>query len=232
MTNSQIGRRSARAERQVTIENSKIKGYATGGVLFDDSKGKADGEATNTERSGMNQVGYVKNVLVEGSGRARAPRSSRPAIQVASGAIAHITGSIIAGNFSPEAERKSVGVLLTDAETLNGGFSITGSKISGNGYGLFNADAKNEAVREGAPATATNDYWGTAGGSPVEAATAFTKVEITPVTDPPTYTYTLTVGGRLRSRRGDQPVGAVRPGARHGSGRTGRRHPARPGTGR
>ncbi|HEY0277497.1 MAG TPA: Ig-like domain-containing protein [Solirubrobacterales bacterium] len=192
MTNSQIGTLGT-AERQVTIENSKIKGYSTGGVLFDDSKGKVDGAITTTERSGMNQVGYVKNTLIEGSGASTTLKQT--GIQVASGAIAHITGSTIAGNFNPEEERKSVGVLLTDAETLNGGFSITGSKVSANGYGLFNADAKNEGVRLGAPATATNDYWGVAGGSPAEAPTAFTKVEVTPVTKPPSFTYPTTVEG-------------------------------------
>jgi hypothetical protein len=193
MTNSQQGAGSGTAERQVTIENSKIKGYTTGGVLFDDSKGKADGAITNTERSGIKQVGYVKNTLIEGSGASTTLKQT--GIQVASGAIAHITGSTIAGNFNPNEERKSVGVLLTDAETLNGGFSITGSKISVNGYGLFNADAKNEEVRVGAPATATNDYWGVAGGSPAEAATAFTKVEVIPKTEPATFTYPTTVEG-------------------------------------
>ena len=193
MTNSQIGAPGT-AERQVTIENTKIKGYATGGVLFDDSKGKADGTVTTTERSGMKQVGYVKNTLIEGSaGNAALPQTG---IQVADGATVQITGSTIAGNLYPTEERKSVGVLLTDAETLNGGFSITGSKIVGNGYGLFNADALNEAVRIGAPATATDDYWGTAGGSPTEGtATAFTKVEVTPVTKPASYTYPTTTEG-------------------------------------
>jgi large repetitive protein len=173
MTNSQQGTLGT-AERQVTIENSKIKGYTTGGVLFDDSKGKADGAVTNTERSGMNQVGYVKNTLIEGSGQSTTLKQT--GIQVASGAIAHITGSTIAGNLNVLEQRKSVGVLLTDAETLNGGFSISGSTIKGNGYGLFNADAKNELVREGAPATATNDFWGTA-GTPVEGPTVVVKTE-------------------------------------------------------
>ncbi len=187
MTNSQIGEGAGAAERQVTIENSKIKGYTTGGVLFDDSKGKADGTATNTERSGMKQVGYVKNVLIEGSG----PSSTltQTGIKVASGATAQITGSKIAGNLNITEPRKSVGVLLTDAETLNGGFSISGSRIVGNGYGLFNADAKNELVREGAPASATNDYWGITGGSPVEGPTVVVKTEVTPPTTPATYTY-------------------------------------------
>jgi hypothetical protein len=176
MTNSQIGSPGT-AERQVTIENSKIKGYTTGGVLFDDSKGKADGAATTTERSGMNQVGYVKNTLIEGSGQSTTLKQT--GIQVASGAIAHITGSTIAGNLNVNEQRKSVGVLLTDAEALNGGFSISNSTIKGNGYGLFNADAKNELVREGAPATATNDFWGTA-GTPVEGPTVVVKTEPKP----------------------------------------------------
>jgi hypothetical protein len=198
MTNSQIGTGLGSPERQVTIENTKIKGYATGGVLFDDSKGKKDGEATNTERSGLNQVGYVKNAVVEGVGGSET--LAQTGIKVASGAVVHITGSKIAGNLNSNTttneERKSVGVLLTDAETLNGGFAITNSNIVGNGYGLFNADAKNEAVRLGAPATATNDYWGTTGGNPaVGAPTAFTKVQKTPVTNPPTYTYPTTQEG-------------------------------------
>jgi large repetitive protein len=184
MTNSQQGTLGT-AERQVTIENSKIKGYTTGGVLFDDSKGKADGAVTNTERSGMKQVGYVKNTLIEGSGQSTTLKQT--GIQVASGAIAHITGSTIAGNLNVLEQRKSVGVLLTDAETLNGGFSISNSTIKGNGYGLFNADAKNELVREGAPATATNDYWGTT-GTPVPGPTGVVKTE--PKTGE--FVYTLT----------------------------------------
>jgi large repetitive protein len=173
MTNSQQGTLGT-AERQVTIENSKIKGYATGGVLFDDSKGKADGAITNTERSGMNQVGYVKNTLIEGSGQSTTLKQT--GIQVASGAIAHITGSTIANNLNVLEQRKSVGVLLTDAETLNGGFTLSKSTIKGNGYGLFNAEAKNELVREGAPATATNDFWGTA-GTPVVGPSVVVKTE-------------------------------------------------------
>jgi large repetitive protein len=182
MTNSQIGAGAGAAERQVTIENSKIKGYSTGGVLFDDSKGKADGAVTTTERSGMKQVGYVKNVLVEGSAtvtkEAKTEEIAQTGIQVASGATVQITGSTIDNNRDSAEPRKAVGVLLTDAETLNGGFSISGSHLEGNSYGLYNADAKNEAVREGAPATATNDYWGTAGGAPLIGPSVFTRHEV------------------------------------------------------
>jgi hypothetical protein len=197
MTNSQIGAGAGTAERQVTIENSKIKGYSTGGVLFDDSKGKADGAVTTTERSGIKQVGYVKNVLVEGSAtvteKVATEQIAQTGIQVASGATVQITGSTIANNRDSAEPRKAVGVLLTDAETLNGGFSISGSHIVGNSYGLYNADAKNEAVREGAPATATNDYWGSAGGTPLLGPSVFTRHE-TKVGEKTTYSGTSEEG--------------------------------------
>jgi large repetitive protein len=174
MTNSQIGTGPGSPERQVTIENSKIKGYTTGGVLFDDSKGKADGAVTNTERSGMNQVGYVKNTLIEGSATGASATVAQNGIVVSDGAIAHVTGSVIANNRLATEPKKSAGVLLLDAETLNGGFSISGSQLVGNGYGVYNADAKNETVRLGAPATAANDYWGSA-GTPIVGPTVVTE---------------------------------------------------------
>jgi large repetitive protein len=200
MTNSQNGAGAGAAERQVTIENSKIKGYSTGGVLFDDSKGKLDGAVTTTERSGMKQVGYVKDVVVEGAAtvteKDTSEATAQTGIQVADGATVTITGSKIANNRDAAEPRKSVGVLLTDAETLNGGFSISGSQIVGNSYGLFNAEAKNEAVRLGAPATASGDYWGTT-GTPVEGPTVFTRHEVTPATTPKTFfgTYEEGVSG-------------------------------------
>jgi large repetitive protein len=194
MTNSQIGEGPGAAERQVTIENSKIKGYTTGGgVLFDDSKGKADGTATNAERSGMKQVGYVKNTVIEGSATGAAATVIQSGIKVADGAVAHISGSLIANNRSATEPKKTAGVLLADAETLNGGFTLTGSRIIGNGYGLYNAKADGETVREAAPATATNDYWGSA-GTPIVGPTVVTPHEVTPPTTPATFTYTYEEG--------------------------------------
>src|ERR1700712_1052303 len=193
MTNSQIGEGAGAAERQVTIENSKIKGYTTVGVLFDDSKGKADGAATNTERSGMKQVGYVKKTLIEGSATGASATVAQSGIVVSDGAVAHITGSVIANNRLTTEPKKSAGVLLLDAETLNGGFSISGSQLIGNGYGVYNADAKNEVVRQGAPATATNDYWGSA-GTPIVGPTVVTPHEVLPATTPAKFTYTYEEG--------------------------------------
>jgi len=133
----------------------------------------------------------VKNVVIEGSGTSTSTTVFQTGVQVAAGAKAKITGSVIAGNFSPEAERKSVGVLLTDAETLNGGFSITGSRISGTATACSTPTRKTKqsakALRQPPPMTI-----GAPPGLPVEGATPFTKVEKTPATVPPTYTYTLT----------------------------------------
>jgi hypothetical protein len=166
-TNSLAGAGSGAPERQVTIVNSRVFGYQSGGIRFDDARG-TDASATAKEPSGMKEVGYVKNTLVEGSGSSTLiPQTG---IQYHAGAAGTVTGSKVTGNLFPAEPRKSVGVLLTGAETLNGGFSITGSAITGNGYGLFNADVKNEAVREAAPATATGDFWGT-NGTPIVGQT-------------------------------------------------------------
>jgi hypothetical protein len=48
--------------------------------------------------------------------------------------------------------------------------AISGTTFGGNGYAVYNADAANAAVRNGAPALATGDYWGCAAG-PVRSAT-------------------------------------------------------------
>jgi hypothetical protein len=110
MTNSQIGEGAGAAERQVTIENSKIKGYTTGGgVLFDDSKGKADAAATNYERSGMKQVGYVKDTVIEGSATGASATVAQSGIVVSDGAVAHISGSVIANNRYSTEPKKSAG---------------------------------------------------------------------------------------------------------------------------
>jgi hypothetical protein len=181
-TNSMQGAGSGAPERQVTVVGSKVYGYQSGGIRFDDARG-ADAAASTTEPSGMKEVGFVKNTLVEGSGASTViPQTG---IQYHAGASGQITESTITNNLFPTEQRKSVGVLLTGA----GSFGISGSKIVGNGYGLFNADVKNEAVREGAPAEATGNYWGTTGGSPVLGPTVVVKTEVTPPTKPATYTY-------------------------------------------
>ncbi len=165
-TNSVIGAGSGAPERQVTVVNSKVFGYQSGGIRFDDARG-TDAAATVTEASGMKEVGFVKGTLVEGQASTVFPQTG---VQYHAGATGQVTDSKIANNRYTTEPRKSVGVLLTGAETLNSGFSISGSTIIGNGYGLFNADLKNELVREGAPAVASGNFWGT-NGTPIAGAT-------------------------------------------------------------
>jgi hypothetical protein len=168
-SNSLVGAGSGTAERQVTVVNSKVSGYQSGGIRFDDARG-TDISATAKEPSGIKEVGYVKNTAVEGSGASTA--IPQVGIQYHAGATGSITGSKISGNMFSTEQRKSAGVLLTG---VGAGFSISGSLISGNGYGLFNTDVKNEIVREGAAALATGNFWGTH-GTPVVGQTLTTTV--------------------------------------------------------
>jgi hypothetical protein len=163
-TNSLIGAGSGTAERQVTIVNSRVFGYQSGGIRFDDARG-SDASATAKEPSGIEEVGFVKGTTVEGSGASTV--IPQVGIQYHAGATGSIAASKIAGNLFTTEQRKSAGILLT---RVGAGFSVSGSLISGNGYGLFNADVKNEVVREGAPATATDDFWGT-NGTPIAGQT-------------------------------------------------------------
>jgi hypothetical protein len=80
-------------------------------------------------------------------------------------------GPEISGNLFPTEEGKSAGILLTG---VGAGFSVTGSLISGNGYGLFNADITNTTVREAAAAEASGNFWGTS-GTPIIGPTEVTN---------------------------------------------------------
>jgi large repetitive protein len=162
--NSLVGAGSGTAERQVTVVNSKVSGYQSGGIRFDDARG-TDASATAKEPSGIKLVGYVKNTAVEGSGASTT--IPQVGIQYHAGATGTVTGSKISGNLFTTEAKKSAGILLTG---VGAGFSVSGSLITGNGYGLFNADITNATVREGAPAQATGNFWGT-GGTPIEGAT-------------------------------------------------------------
>lgn len=152
--------------RRVTIDDSKVFGYQSGGILFDDARG-TDGNAANTEPAGIKIAGYVYDTIVEGSASAVFPQTG---IQYHAGAYGFVESTKVSGNLFSADPRKSVGVLLTGAET--GNWYAKGSLLSGNGYGLFNADIANAAVSALAPALATGNFWGT-GGSPVKGPTEF-----------------------------------------------------------
>jgi len=158
MVGSLIGVGNGTVERDVTVENSVVTGYQAGGILFDSARG-ADSSATATQRSGIKDNGFVKNTIVQGSG----PHSLIPQVGVKyhAGTTGYVTGSLITGNAFPTDQRQSAGILLTDAKTES--WYATGNTINGNGYGIFNADITNDAVRVGAPANAVGNWWGPAG---------------------------------------------------------------------
>ncbi|ADB52677.1 hypothetical protein Cwoe_4263 [Conexibacter woesei DSM 14684] len=169
VANSQQGA-EAGPRREVAIERSRVFGYQSGGVLFDDARGP-DGAPETLQRSGIVSYGYVRDSSVEGSGPdALIPQTG---VRYHAGQRGAISGSVIAGNSYTPDLRSSAGVLLTDAETgtdpanpVQRAFSISDSSLTGNGYGLFNANAANDAVRHGAPAaaslgvTGSEVFWG------------------------------------------------------------------------
>ncbi len=195
MTNSLIGAGAGTVQRQVTIDDSKVFGYQSGGVLIDGARGP-DGNADNTVRQGIRQFGFVTDSVIKGGTSTLFPQTG---IQYASGARGFVRRNRITGNFFRSNQRRSVGVLLTDAATevagADGFQGATGNIITGNGYGVFNANADNTAPRQGAPAIATGNYWGpnapAAGPSnPSTNVEGYSEPDTTPAA-------TVTVTGRL-----------------------------------
>ncbi|MDO8213202.1 choice-of-anchor D domain-containing protein [Conexibacter sp. CPCC 206217] len=177
--------------REVSIENSLVTGYQSGGILFDDSRGP-DGDPTTLQRSGIVQYGYVRNSTVQGSGDSTLiPQTG---IEYHSGQRGAVIGTRISDNdFTPD-PRRSVGLLLTDADTgvdpsnpSERAFRLDYSSFTGNGYGMFNANAANTDVRLGAPAFTlpivsgtTESYWGCSVGPIVGGASANVLVRGSP----------------------------------------------------
>jgi len=167
-TNHLRGSGPGTAIRRVTVDDSRVYGYQSGGILFDDARG-TDGNVANAEPAGIKIAGYVYDTIVEGlGGSTLIPQTG---IQYHAGAYGFVEKTKVSGNLFPTDQRKSVGVLLTGAET--GSWYAKGSLLSGNGYGLFNADIANTAVSGAAAALATGNFWGT-GGAPVKGPTEFT----------------------------------------------------------
>ncbi len=202
MTNSIQGASEAAVRRELTIAGSLVTGYQSGGILFDGARG-VDGAAANTLRSGILEYGYVRGTRVAGAG----PDATIPqtGVRYHAGSRGAISGSeIVDHSFTPDA-RKSAGVLLTDAETgpdpsnpAVRAFSLGASSITGNGFGLVNADIANTAPRPWGvrdarlgPVAAEGNWWGCAAGpgnpgcDPV-AGEAGSGVELgTPLAAPP-----------------------------------------------
>lgn len=162
-TNRLLGAGPGTVENEVTIENSVVTGYQSGGILIDGARGN-DSSSDRFVRSGIKSLGFIENSVITGKG----PNSLIPqtGIQFSGGAKGFVKGSRVTRNFFTPDQRKSVGILLTDAETeVPGSFSATGNIITSNGYGLFNANADNTDVRPAVygsttAAVATGNYWG------------------------------------------------------------------------
>ncbi len=175
MTNSIQGASEAAVRRELTIAGSLVTGYQSGGILFDDARG-IDGAASTTVRAGILEYGYVRGTRVAGAGAD--VLIAQTGIRYHAGARGAISGSEIVDNaFTPDA-RRSAGVLLTDAETGSDpsnpavrAFSLSASSLTGNGFGLVNANIANTAPRpaeaggtKAGPVSADGNWWGCAAG--------------------------------------------------------------------
>jgi hypothetical protein len=177
-TNSLQGAGEGTVRRDVTLTNDLITGYQAGGVLIDDGRG-ADGDAANTTRAGIAQYGKVVNTRVVGVGAtAIFPQTG---IKYTNGARGSVTGSEIANNRYSTDPRQSAGLLLTDAASGTDprnpalpAFAATTNSFTGNGYGVFNADAANSAVRLAGPVSVNGGWFGCAAGPLVGTESSFT----------------------------------------------------------
>ena len=175
MTNSLIGA-EAGVRRELSVVNSLVTGYQSGGILFDDGSG-VDGNAANTARSGISEYGTVTGTRVAGVGASTVfPQTG---IKYTNGARGSVTRTEIVNHRYTTDLRKSVGLLLTDVASgtdpqnpAQPAFSASALSFSGNGYAAFNADAANSAVRLAAPATVADSYFGCATGPVIGSESA------------------------------------------------------------
>ncbi|MEU1751186.1 Ig-like domain-containing protein [Micromonospora matsumotoense] len=154
-------------ESELTVTGSVVTGYQSGGILFDGARGR-DGTPDTTVRSGIRQHGYVTDTVVTGEPNSRFPQTG---IAYTSGTDGFVNTSRITGNYYPPAPQRSYGILLTDAGTETAG-ALTGTRnvLTVNGFAVYNANADNTAIREGAPFALTGSYLGA--GQPVPGGPA------------------------------------------------------------
>ena len=146
-------------ETELTVTDSVVKGYQSGGILIDGAKG-TDGAAANTVRTGIRTHGYVTNTIVTGSRSKVFPQTG---VKYTSGANGFLKNTKITGNFYAPDPTRSYGVLLTDAGTdVPGGLTATGIAVTGNGWAVYNGTADGTAVRTGTGTAfgTTSSYFG------------------------------------------------------------------------
>jgi large repetitive protein len=154
-------------ESEVTVADSVVTGYQSGGILFDGARGP-DGDPDNVVRTGIIQDGYVTGTVVRGRPNGLYPQTG---VQYTSGTTGFVRGSRITGNYFRPDPSQSYGILLTDAGTETpGALTGLGNIVTGNGFAAFNADADNAAVREAAPFELRGSFVGQ--GNPVPGGPA------------------------------------------------------------
>lgn len=144
-TNYLQGSGTGTVESELTVTDSLVTGYQSGGILFDGARG-ADGAAANLVRGGIEHHGYVSNTVVTGSATSLYPQVG---VRFAGGVDGFVTGSRITGNRFETAPTQSVGIDLRDSGTV----TVGGSVVTGNGVAVANRDAAGTAPRTGAPVT-------------------------------------------------------------------------------
>jgi hypothetical protein len=179
MANSLQGATEATIRRQVNVEDSLVSGYQAGGILFDDARGP-DGDPATTVRSGITAYGRVLRTRVRGLGSTTL--LAQTGVRWHAGARGLFVDSEVSGNRFTTDPRQSVGLLLTDAELgpdptnpAVRAWSATGSSVTGNGYGLFNALITNGATERRTDVKASTDgtFWGCTAGPLAGAPSSF-----------------------------------------------------------
>lgn len=156
-------------ESELTVTDSVVKGYQSGGILFDGAKG-VDGGPANTVRTGIEQHGYVTDTVVTGRPSSLVPQTG---IKYTSGVNGFVRTSRISGNYFRPDPTKSFGILLADAGT-DSGLVASGLSLTGNGWAAYNATADGTTVRTTAPFAVTSSYFGPVApvaGGPADATT-------------------------------------------------------------
>jgi len=190
-------------ETDVIVADSVVKGYQSGGILFDGGSGK-DGAPANTERRNLIQRGYVSGTIVQGSS---SKRFAQTGVQYANGTEGAVTDSRIVGNYDGKVPSQSYGLLLTDAklETANA-LTVSSNVFSGNGFSVYNATADGSTVRTDARVTVRSSYLGqsnpVAGGPAdpadnVEAISGSNSVTVSSRASTPPASVPTTVGATV-----------------------------------
>ncbi|MEV6301241.1 Ig-like domain-containing protein [Actinoplanes sp. NPDC051861] len=113
------GASSGTVESELTVADSVVTGYQSGGILFDGARG-ADGSPDNLVRTGIRNHGYVTGTVVKGTA------STGSGVRYTSGVDGFVDRSRITGN--------EYGILLADSGVV----TATDDVVTGNTYAAGN----------------------------------------------------------------------------------------------